>query len=62
MKENVAETTEQGQIVEPLITKALKTYKTFNDEQPSVSFARTRSQNSPSTVGCKKIEGLGTFY
>lgn len=28
MKENVAETTEQGQIVEPLITKALKTYKT----------------------------------
>lgn len=42
MKENVAETTEQGQIIKLLITTALKTYKTFYDEQPSVSFVRTR--------------------
>lgn len=32
MKENVAETTEQGQHTN------IQTYKTFYDEQPSVSF------------------------
>lgn len=50
MKENVAGTTEQGQIIKPLTTTARKTYKTFYDEQPSVSFVQTHSHVEICTI------------